>query len=132
MRSTTYDRVSFPTLTPSDTVQKASGIPSRLWTLWGKTPICSSIRRLDAERNPEPVNAEFSINADADQVPKIQVRSHPLLILLQPPPSLQLFALRTLQLIRLFLTLEVDQNMQVPLRVPSPPFLLRIKLVPRV
>ena len=45
------------------------GIPSRLWRLWGKTPVCSSVRRLDAERNPELVNAEFSINADADQVP---------------------------------------------------------------
>ena len=44
------------------------GIPSRLWRLWGKTPVCSSIRRLDAERNPELVNAEFSIKADADQV----------------------------------------------------------------
>ena len=35
----------------------------------GKTPVCSSVRRLDAERNQELVNAEFSINADADQVP---------------------------------------------------------------
>ena len=50
-------------------VWKASGIPSRLWRLWGKTPVCSSVRRWDAERNPELVNAEFSINADADQVP---------------------------------------------------------------
>ena len=56
-------------------VWKVSGIPSRLWRLWGKTPICSSVRRLDAERNPELVNAEFSINADANQVPKIQLRS---------------------------------------------------------
>ena len=35
----------------------------------GQDPVCSSICRLDAERNPELVNAEFSINADADQVP---------------------------------------------------------------
>ena len=58
---------------PSDTkavepVPKALGIPSRLWRLWGKTPACSSIHRLDAERNPELVNAKFNINADADQV----------------------------------------------------------------
>ena len=59
-------------LMPSDTVRKASGIPSRLWRPWGKTPVCSSIRQLDAERYPELVNAEFSINADADQVPDNQ------------------------------------------------------------
>ena len=33
-----------------------------------KTPACTSVRRLDAKRNPEPVNAKFNINADADQV----------------------------------------------------------------
>ena len=35
---------------------KASGIPSRLWRPWGKTPACRSIRRLDAQRDPELVN----------------------------------------------------------------------------
>ena len=36
-------------------VQKALGIPSRLWRLWGKTPACSSISQLDAKRNRELV-----------------------------------------------------------------------------
>ena len=49
---------------------KASGIPSSLWRLWGKTPVGRSIRRLDAERNLELTNAEFRTTADADQVPE--------------------------------------------------------------
>ena len=48
-------------------VWKALGIPSRLWRLWGKTPACSSVCRLDAKRNPKLVNAN-STNANADQV----------------------------------------------------------------
>ena len=34
---------------------KTLGIPSRLWRLWGKTPACSSVSRLDAKRNLELV-----------------------------------------------------------------------------
>ena len=59
---------------PPDTLQKASGIPSRLWRLWGKTPVGRSVRRLDAERNLELVNAESRTTADADQVPRIRVK----------------------------------------------------------
>ena len=40
-------------------VQKALGIPSRLWRLCGKTLACSSISQLDAKRNPELVIAHL-------------------------------------------------------------------------
>ena len=49
-------------------VWKASGIPSRLWRPWGKTPACRSVRRLDAQRDSELVNPNSILNADADQV----------------------------------------------------------------
>ena len=38
-------------------LRKVLGIPSRLWRLWGKTPACRSIRRLDAQRDLELVNS---------------------------------------------------------------------------
>ena len=49
-------------------VWKVSGIPSRLWRPWGKTPACRSICRLDTQRDPELVNSNSILNADADQV----------------------------------------------------------------
>ena len=49
-------------------VQKVSGISSRLWRPWGKTPACRSVRRLDAQRDSKLVNPNSILNADADQV----------------------------------------------------------------
>ena len=50
-------------------VWKASGIPSRLWRPWGKTLARSrSVHRLDTQRDPELVNPNSILNADADQV----------------------------------------------------------------
>ena len=37
-------------------VWKASGIPSRLWRFWGKTPACSGVCQLGVKRNTELVN----------------------------------------------------------------------------
>ena len=50
-------------------VRRASGIPSRLWRPWGKTPAWRSIHRLGAQRDLELVNSNSILNADADQVP---------------------------------------------------------------
>ena len=49
-------------------VRKVSGIPSRLCRPWGKTPVCRSVCQLDAQRDPELVNSNSILNADADQV----------------------------------------------------------------
>ena len=49
---------------------EASGIPSSLWRLRGKTSIGRSVRRWDAERKLELADAEFRTTADADQVPE--------------------------------------------------------------
>ena len=54
-------------------VRKASGIPSRLWRPWGKTPACRSVRRLDTQWDPELVNSNSILNADADQVPEVRL-----------------------------------------------------------
>ena len=50
-------------------VWKASGIPSRLWRPWGRTPACRSIHQLGAQRDLELVNSNSILNADANQVP---------------------------------------------------------------
>ena len=54
-------------------VRKASGIPSRLWRPWGKTPACRSVRQLGAQRDPELVNSNSIQTRNADQV---QPESH--------------------------------------------------------
>ena len=60
---------------------KASGIPSRLWRPRGKTPACRSIRRLDAQRDPELVNPNSILNADANQVQPETTVSDPVRVL---------------------------------------------------
>ena len=55
--------------------QKALGISSRLWRLWGKTPACSSISRLDAKRNPELFIAHLYFWC-RDKLVKSPIHSH--------------------------------------------------------
>ena len=70
MRSTLMIGYPFRRLRGQTHYRKALGIPSSLWRLWGKTPVGRSVRRLDAKRNLELVNAEFRTTADANQVPE--------------------------------------------------------------